>query len=88
MTLDVKGTITRKARAARMRGRLGGLVVAAVACASVALALQGGGVARADDTGRGPGANANQGFDRVVASNIASMTDQGRQTFRFDTFGD
>src|SRR6185312_1369546 len=38
--------------------------------------------------GRGPGANANQGFDRVVASNIASMTDQGRQTFRFDTFGD
>src|SRR5207248_3962059 len=29
-----------------------------------------------------------QGFDRVILENIATMTSQGRQTFRFDTFGD
>ena len=88
MTLDVKGSTTKNVRAARMRERLGRLVVAGVACAGVALALQGGGVARADDASEGAHKGDSQAFDRIVANNIASMTDQGRQTFRFDTFGD
>src|SRR4051794_20949509 len=29
-----------------------------------------------------------KGFDSVVEQNVRTMMDQGRQTFRFDTFGD
>jgi hypothetical protein len=31
---------------------------------------------------------AARGFDRVILDNIVAMTNQGRQTFRFDTLGD
>jgi hypothetical protein len=87
MAFHPEGKATQ-ARAARMRRGLGRLVVAGVACAGMALALQDSDIARADDTSGAVHKGGNQGFDRIVASNIASMADQGRQTFRFDTFGD
>jgi hypothetical protein len=60
---------------------------------AAALLLAAALIARADaNDARADGGDnrngRNQGFDRVVQANIASMTEQGRQTFRFDTFGD
>ena len=56
------------------------------------LALHDWSVARAapataakDDQGKDKGA---QNFDRVILGNADAMLDEGRQTFRFDTFGD
>src|SRR5439155_14674774 len=37
--------------------------------------------------GRGRGQEKNQ-FDRIIDRNAAAMVQQGRQIFRFDTFGD
>ena len=65
----------------------------AAAAASVLLAgavvvLADGNSARADDGTNGNGRDQAGKPDRAVQANIASVIDEGRQTFRFDTFGD
>ena len=72
----------------RTRLQIAAVTATSVLCASVVVALEGSSTARADDVMGIARGNANHGFDRVVASNIATMTDEGRKTFRFDTFGD
>jgi hypothetical protein len=37
---------------------------------------------------RGPGQTAQAPFDRVIAQNAIDALEQGRETFRYDTFGD
>jgi hypothetical protein len=44
-------------------------------------------VAFSRGAGKGPSAKENQ-FDRLIDANAAQMVQQGRQIFRFDTFGD
>ena len=67
----------------------------AVAAAAATMLLVGTLTALADgDRARAAGSVMTGGrnnvgaFDRIVRSNIAAMTEAGRQTFRFDTFGD
>ena len=76
------------------------LAVAFAVAAGAAMVLIDGSSARADPaaprttnaaaqgSSRATNSHALQGFDRVILENIAAMTDEGRQTFRFDTFGD
>jgi hypothetical protein len=70
------------------RARTLALAILSVVAAGAGLALIDRGNAMADSTLPGTAKNALRGFDRVIAANVASMIDQGRQTFRFDTFGD
>jgi hypothetical protein len=76
---DTKGIATRRKPL--------GLAVAALLAAGTTLAL-------ADDDAGGAKGSAMRGngdarrVERVVVDNIATLAEQGRQTFRFDTFGD
>src|ERR1041385_5603936 len=55
---------------------------------TAALALRGGN-AGPDEVVTGPRGNApGSAFDRVITSNNQRLLAEGRQTFRFDTFGD
>jgi hypothetical protein len=64
------------------------LAVACAISAGAGLTLIEWSGARADSAIPDPAKDAARGFDRVVLDNIQTMTNQGRQTFRFDTFGD
>jgi hypothetical protein len=59
---------------------------------TVALALDAprslGQIRRPGFGSRGGGPTQAQGFDQVIAANAARMIEEGRRTFRFDTFGD
>ena len=88
---------SRRRALRRSRGikrRLSALAIAVFAItASTALALHDWGTARAGpvvaandvDEGNGKGPPS---FDRAIVANADAMIDEGRQTFRFDTFGD
>jgi hypothetical protein len=80
-THDSPGRLAWKAR---------GQAVAATAASSLiavmCIALADGTYARADSIMTGSGRA--QALDRGVQANIAALTESGRQTFRFDTFGD
>jgi hypothetical protein len=54
---------------------------AAAALAAIALGFALAGAAYSDESER-------QGFDKVIEQNVRKMFDEGRRTFRFDTFGD
>jgi len=63
-------------------------VAAIVLVAACLIARADGDRARADPGTNGGMGRATDAFDRIVGANIAAMTAAGRQTFRFDTFGD
>ena len=63
-------------------------VAAIVLVAACLIARADGDRARADPGTNGGMGRATDAFDRIVGTNIAAMTAAGRQTFRFDTFGD
>ena len=63
------------------------LAFSATVVAAAVFAAGDAGSAHADDA-RGGERNGAHGFDPVVARNVGSMLDEGRNTFRFDTFGD
>jgi len=62
--------------------------VMSLVAAGALIALLDGSSAHADDGMSAGGQGQAKGFDQVVQANIAAQTAQGRQTFRFDTFGD
>src|SRR5690348_12682611 len=47
-----------------------------------------GAVWAVDPPGGAPGAGVVSGFDKVIEDNASRLVREGRQTFRFDTFGD
>jgi hypothetical protein len=59
-----------------------------VLLAAALIALVDGDSARADGGMMGNGRDQANRFDRVVQTNITALTEEGRRTFRFDTFGD
>jgi hypothetical protein len=80
----------RGERATRRGARVGTLLFAIVTTviAGIGIALLDRGTAWADPTSRGSPNRSLRGFDETIVENIRAMTDEGRQTFRFDTFGD
>src|SRR5262245_44006894 len=75
----------------RSRRSRAGAILALVACVGAlgtGLSLLGWNPVWADSPNANQGNGAAKGFDRVILANITTMTQQGQQTFRFDTFGD
>ncbi|MBD0371806.1 MAG: hypothetical protein ICV60_13275 [Pyrinomonadaceae bacterium] len=61
------------------------VLLVSVAATLIYFAARSSNAQRADDRGRG---QREQGFDRRISENGQEMMEQGRQIFRFDTFGD
>jgi len=62
-------------------------IIIALVGISVALvySVERGRAQRSDDSDRGP---KQQQFDRQISDNAKQMFEQGKQIFRYDTFGD
>ena len=82
----VNRRVEMRARGTRARRRV--LALTAAIATATGVAPMGGTSALADSASPANSKHAAQGFDRVIAQNIAAMANAGRQTFRFDTFGD
>src|SRR5690349_3961443 len=75
-------------RAARGRIKTFALAIACVIAAAQTLSLVAWDSTQAGSATPRPSKNPVQGFDRVILDNITASTNEGRQIFRFDTFGD
>src|SRR5262245_34907672 len=93
--LASRGSNARRSEGWRRRTAALAIAVFAVT-ASTGLALHDWTTARAgpvtasenDQGDKGKDKGKLQSFDRVILDNADAMLDEGRQTFRFDTFGD
>jgi len=75
-------------RAPRGRIKTFALAIACVITAASTFTLVAWDSAQAGSATPRPSKNPVQGFDRVILDNITASTNEGRQIFRFDTFGD
>ena len=90
MSHETSKTVVLREHDRQWRGRIKTVAIGvASAIATVAsLSLIDWNAARADSGTRDLSKAAAQGFDRAILDNISTLTNEGRQTFRFDTFGD
>lgn len=72
----------------RAKSKLLTMGAAFAIAAGIGVAVINGNGARADPTNRPVSDTGVQSFDRVILDNMTAMMNDGRQTFRFDTFGD